>query len=381
MTCGNTLTAEQRLSERLMTATLHALELNGVYLGKRLGLYESLRAAPGGLTSAGLAGAARIAERYAREWLEQQAVAGLLRVENATAAAGERCYTLPIEHARVLTDDDHPSHVAPLAQMVAGIGAALPQVVEAYRTGAGVSYETYGADFRHGQAGINRPAFTHDLTGRWIPAVADVHARLLSTAHPRIADVGCGAGWSTIALAIAYPHAEVVGYDLDTASVAEAERNAEARGVTVRFSRQDAAALADDGPFDLVLVLEALHDMAQPARVLQAIRLALGPGGTVIVADENVAERFYAPGDDLERMMYGWSIVHCLPVAMTETPSAAIGTAIRPETVLTCAAGAGFARIEVLPFDSGFFRFYRLDAAADLEGAHAAPTACQPGRT
>jgi hypothetical protein len=76
-----------------------------------------------------------------------------------------------------------------------------------------------------------------------------------------------------------------------------------------------------------------------------------------------VAERFYAPGDDLERLMYGWSIVHCLPVSMVDTPSAAIGTAIRPETVMTCAAGAGFTHMEMLPVDAGFFRLYRLDAA------------------
>lgn len=363
MSCGQTVSAEQRLSDRLLQATLHALELNGVYLGKRLGLYEALHAAGTGLTPAQLAGAAGIAERYAREWLEQQAVAGLLGVENASAPSRERRYVLPPEHAAVLVDDDNPSHVAPLAQMVAGIGAALPRVVEAYRTGAGVPYEAYGVDFRHGQAGINRPAFVSDLTERWLPAVADVHARLLASERPRIADVGCGAGWSTIALARAYPHADVIGYDADAASIAEARRHAEENGVSVRFVQADAAALAGEAAFDLALVLEALHDMAQPVRVLAAIRSALAPAGTVLIADEKVADRFYAPGDEIERLMYGWSIVHCLPVALTETPSAAIGTAIRPETVMSCAASAGFTRAEVLQIESGFFRFYRLDAA------------------
>jgi 2-polyprenyl-3-methyl-5-hydroxy-6-metoxy-1,4-benzoquinol methylase len=286
-----------------------------------------------------------------------------LQVDNEAAPASERHYVLPTEYAPVLADEDDPAHVAPLAQMVAGIGAALPQVVEAYRAGTGVPYEAYGVDFRHGQAGINRPAFLRDLTGSWLPSVADVHARLRNGTRVRIADVGCGVGWSTIALARAYPNAEVTGYDLDTASIAEAAKNAAVEGVAVQFSRKDATRLADEGPFDLVLVLEALHDMAHPTNVLKAIRDALSPRGTVIVADEKVADRFYAPGDDIERLMYGWSIVHCLPVAMTETSSAAIGTAIRPETVMTCAASAGFTRIEVLPIDTGFFRFYRLDAA------------------
>src|SRR5690606_7365834 len=136
-------------------------------------------------------------ERYAREWLEQQAVAGFLRVDDASAPALERRYILPLEHAGALEDEDHPAHVAPLAEMVAGIGAVLPRVVEAYKTGAGVPYEAYGGDFRHGQAGINRPAFLRDLTTRWLPAMSDVHARL-TKGPARVADVGCGGGWSTI---------------------------------------------------------------------------------------------------------------------------------------------------------------------------------------
>jgi hypothetical protein len=79
-----------------------------------------------------------------------------------------------------------------------------------------------------------------------------------------------------------------------------------------------------------------------------------------MVADEKVADRFHAPGDDIERLMYGWSIVHCLPVAMADSPSAAIGTVIRAETVRQLAIAAGFARVEVLPVDGGFFRLYRL---------------------
>jgi 2-polyprenyl-3-methyl-5-hydroxy-6-metoxy-1,4-benzoquinol methylase len=365
MTCGQALTKEQRLSARLLDATVHALELTGVYLGKRLGFYTALQSATatGGLSVPELARRTRVAERYAREWLEQQAVAGLLQVDNSAAAAGERRFSLPPEHAGVLADDDHPSHMAPLAMLVAGIGAVLPRVVDAYRSGGGVPYDAYGADFRHGQAGINRPAFLHDLSERWLPALPDVHTRLLTKPKARIADVGCGLGWSTIALARAYPNADVVGYDLDAASIEEAEENGRRHGVNARFVQKNAATIARDGPFDLVVILEALHDMAHPVQSLAAIRSALDPNGAVMVADERVAERFHAPGDDIERLMYGWSIVHCLPVAMAEQPSDAIGTVIRADTVKAAATQAGFARIDVLPFESEFFRFYRLGIA------------------
>jgi hypothetical protein len=93
------------------------------------------------------------------------------------------------------------------------------------------------------------------------------------------------------------------------------------------------------------------------------MRSALVRGGSILVADEKVADRFHAPGDDLERLMYGWSIVHCLPVAMSEAPSAAIGTVIRAGTIRELAAAAGLPRVEIVPVDGGFFRLYRLRAA------------------
>ena len=358
MWCNAVPTAEEALTARLLQSTTQALELYGIYLGKELGLYDALRSGSR-LTPPELAEAAGIAPRYAREWLEQQAVAGLLNVENASVAADDRRYWLPPEHVNVLVAEDHPAHLAPLAQMVAGIGGALSRVAAAYRTGDGVAYPHFGDAFRKGQAGINRPAFLNDLVTRWIPAAPDIHAALTSS-RTRVADVGCGGGWSTIAMARAYPLAEVVGFDADEASVDDARANAAGHGVPVSFEVRDAGTLAERGPFDLILVLEALHDMARPGDVLRSLREALAAGGSVIVADEKVGDHFHAPADDVERLMYGWSIVHCLPVALADQPSAAIGTVIRSETVRALAADAGLARVDVLPVDGGFFRLYRL---------------------
>ncbi len=357
--CGHAIaTTKEALTTRLVESTIHALELYGIYLGKELGLYATLHAR-GPLTPGQLAESAGIARRYAREWLEQQAVAGLLHVAGAAGQPDDRRYSLPAEHVNALVNEEHPSHLAPLAQMVAGIGGALDRVVQAYRTGDGVAYPHFGAAFRRGQAGINRPAFVSDLVKAWIPSAPDIHAAL-KAGHLRVADVGCGVGWSTTAIARAFPNAEVIGFDLDEASVRDAREAAAAQGVSVRFECRDAVALADEGPFDLILVLEALHDMSRPREVLAALRDTLTPGGSVLVADEKVADHFHAPGDDLERLMYGWSIVHCRPVSLAEQPSAAIGTVIREDTVRALARAAGFADVEVLPVDAGFFRLYRL---------------------
>ncbi len=349
---------EDALTTRLLQSTIHALELYSIYLGKELGLYAVLQSGEW-VTPPDLARRAGIAPRYAREWLEQQAVAGFLEVDVPPAPADTRRYRLPAAHVNVLVTEDHPAHLAPLAQMVAGIGGAIEPVLAAYRSGGGVPYPMFGTAFRKGQAGINRPAFASDLVDRWIPAAADIHTRLMSSPR-RVADVGCGAGWSTIAMARAFPQAAVIGFDADDASIADARENAAAQQVAVRFEVRDAVAIADHGPFDLIVVLEALHDMARPVEVLRALRQTLAPEGCILVADEKVADTFRSPGDDIERLMYGWSIVHCLPVSLAESPSAAIGTVIRTEAIRELAGAAGCVRVDVLPVDAGFFRIYRL---------------------
>ncbi len=342
---------------RVLQATIGALELYGIYLGDRLGLYTALRdGAP--VTVGELSMRCGIHPRYAREWLEQQAVAGVLEVAEPSADAAERRYRLPEAHAAVVADPTHAAHLAPLARMVAGIGGVIEEVAAAYRSGGGVPYARYGADFRHGQGGVNRPAFSTALVDEWIPALDGVAARL--AAGGRLADLGCGQGWSAITVAARWPAAEVWGLDNDPASIEDARAQAETVGAKVRFECADASALASAGPFDAVLLLEVVHDLARPVDVLASARRALADDGAVLVADELVAGAFSAPGDDLERMMYGWSITHCLPTQMAEHPSAALGTVLREGTVRALAAEAGFARVRVLDVDGGFFRLYEL---------------------
>jgi ubiquinone/menaquinone biosynthesis C-methylase UbiE len=379
LACAGDPTAQTRrdaLAQRLVESAVASLELYSVHLGVQLGLYPLLAEAP--RTAPELAERAGIAPRYAREWLEQQAVAGFLEVDDPTRPASARRFRLAEALAPVFVAPEDPSHTVPLAAMMVGVASALDEVTEAYRSGGGVPFERYGPHLRHGQGSINRPALHHDLGGAWIAAMPDLHARL-RTAPSRIADVGCGVGWSTIALARAFPNAEVVGVDLDAASIDEACRHAARAGVAPRFVEGNAKALRAEGPFDLIVVVEALHDMRTPSAVLAALREALAPDGSILVVDERVAERFHAPGDLVERLMYGWSVSHCLPAALAEAPDAEsaaaagddaepTGTALRPATLRQLAARAGLGRVDELDVAHDFFRFYRLRATACSRG-------------
>lgn len=362
-TVGGAESAAQRrdaLVERLFEAVLGMNDLHMVYIGERLGLYRAM-ASVGAATSTELAAATATHERYVREWLEQQSVTGILEVEDPEAAA-ERRYLLPDGHAEVLTERDSLSYLAPFARMMAGIVRPLPAVLEAFRSGSGVPYADYDADFCEGQGEMNRVQFVNLLGSEWLPSVPDVHERLLSDPPARIADVACGTGWSSIAMARAYPEVSVDGLDLDEYSIEVARRNLSGTGLEdrVSFEVRDAADPKLAGGYDLVTVFEAVHDLSRPVEVLRAVRGLLAEGGVAIIADERVAEKFIAPGDEVERLMYGWSVLHCLPVGMAESPSAATGTVMRAGTLRTYAEEAGYSAVEILPIENDFWRFYRL---------------------
>jgi 2-polyprenyl-3-methyl-5-hydroxy-6-metoxy-1,4-benzoquinol methylase len=361
MTAHTDTDARETLAERLVDDTTHALETLSVYLGLELGLYRAL-ADLGTATQAEVAGHAGIAPRYAHEWLEQQAAAGYLACDDPTRPAEQRRYRLPAGHAEVLLDADSPYHAAPLAVIFAGVTKVLPQLLEAYRSGSGVPYAAYGPQLRRGIAAVNRPKVLHELASIWLPAVPEIDRRLRAAPPARVLDLGCGLGASSIALARAYPRVQIQGIDLDQASVTEARAAAAQAGIADRvvFVVGDAAQVASQAPFELVTIFEALHDMGDPVRALRTARALLTADGSVLAADERVADTFTAPADLVERFMYGWSVLHCLPATLAERPVEATGTVLRASTVARWAAGAGFTRFEVLPIDNPFWRFYRM---------------------
>ncbi len=346
---------------RLFSAGIAAMELEAVYLGDRLGLYQTLKEA-GPATPVQLAERTGIHERYAREWLEQQAVAGILDVDDTGMEASIRLYSLPSGHAEVLIERDSLSYLGSLPRAIVGLQRPIEALVHAYRTGGGVPYSEYGADTREGLAGFNRPMFNNLLATEWIPSVAEVHNRLQADPPARVADIACGTGWSSIAMGKAYTNVHVDGFDSDDASIELARRNAADAGLSERvtFHVHDAARPIASGPYDLVTIFEALHDMSRPVEALRAIKGMLSPGGVVIVADERVADKYTAPGDDIERFNYAWSVLLCLPTGMAEQPSAATGTVMRCDTMRRYALEAGFDEVEILPIENDFWRFYRL---------------------
>src|SRR4051794_40057048 len=180
---------------------------------------------------------------------------------------------------------------------------------------------------RQGQERFTRPMFDNLLATDWFPAVPAIHDRLLADPPARVADLACGVGRSSLAIARAYPKVKVDGIDLDPASVQQAQKLLTGSDVEdrVEFSCRDAADSRLSGRYDLVTMFEALHDMAHPVDMLTSARMLLSPGGSMLVADERTAEHFAVDAGDVERLNYGMSVLHCLPVEWSATTRPARG--------------------------------------------------------
>jgi len=337
------------LSARIFQNAVGTLELYTIYLGERLGYYRTL-ATDGPLTSDELAERTATAERYAREWLDHQAAAGLVEVVEPGR------YLLPAGHVPVLADASSLLFGATMTIQLVRAARALGDVVDAFRTGGAPAPMAWEPE---GRQPSNRAAFLNLLGQEWLPAIPSVHKRL--SAGARVADVACGLGWSSIGMALAYPEITVHGLDLDIQAIAAATVNAVESGVDdrVRYSAADAA-IGLDGSYDLVTIIEALHDMSYPVAVLSAARKSLADNGSVLVADARTDAEPATPASQREQYLYGWSVISCLPYAMGVPDSAATGTVMRPSTLRRYALEAGFRTVEILPIDADKWQFYLL---------------------
>lgn len=315
---------------RVFESVLGLLDAWSIYLGDKLGLYDAL-AASGSMTRDELVSETGTHWRYVTEWLEQQVTTGILTVDDPLASHADRQYALPAAHAEVLVDRDSLNYLTPFIRLVTAGGIQLPALIEAYRNGGGVPWEQYGPDMRTGQAEMNRPWFLNALGTEWFPSATELHQRL-QVSDSRVADIGCGEGWSSIAIAKAYPNLTVDGFDIDEASIIAAREHATSAGVAerVRFHHVDGSIIKGDSAYDVVTLFECVHDMPRPVEVLRSARRLAKEDGHVVVMDEAVGHAFGDRDDEVERLMYGFSLFVCLPDGMSHESSVGTGTVMRP---------------------------------------------------
>ena len=344
----------EKFTERIMSDVNAAMSCLNLYIGHRLHLFKALQKL-GETDPAELAQYSHTHERYIREWLECMAAGAFIDHDPATGK-----FSLPTEHALALTRQENPYYMAAFLCWIPSLAGVVKPLIEAFRTGEGIPYEAYGEDGLEAIGHGNKPMFVNDYVSCWIPAMEDMGDKLAEGA--RVADIGCGYGWSSISLAKGFPNVRVDGYDSDKASIEQARINAQAEYVSGQLTFFDMAVehIPANGKYDLITAFECLHDMAYPEKALRKMKEMLAADGAVLISEEAVGDNLEENKNFLGHLMYNFSVLHCLPQSMVFPDSAAIGTVMNPSRLEGLARDAGFSSFEILPVENDFWRFYQL---------------------
>ena len=352
---------EKRLDpERLKEFAGHVFGmLNGatvsamIYLGDRLGLYRALAGA-GALSSEELAARTGLDERWVREWLFTQGAGGVLEHR------GDERFELGPEARAVLVDEMHPANGVGCFAQLPQMFSLLEHLPEAFRSGRGLDYDALGTE---GAVGVERgfaPWFRSLLVPMAIPRLPGVEDLLRE--GTAVADVGCGAGVALVEMARAFPKSEFHGYDISQHALTRAEHNKKVAGVSnVAFHDAARDPLPDDARFGFVTTFDCLHDMTHPHEAVRAIRRAIAPEGSWLVADIKSAPSYE---ENVERnpmasMMYGFSVLVCMSSSLSAENGAGLGTLGLHEGLLRdMTVDAGFTRFEPIDFGHPVNAFY-----------------------
>jgi 2-polyprenyl-3-methyl-5-hydroxy-6-metoxy-1,4-benzoquinol methylase len=295
-----------------------AFSVPTVRIGYRLGLFDALASGPA--TSEALAAKTGLAERYVREWAMAQACNGYLDLDANTDA-----FSLSPEAAMVFAAKDSPVYLAGAFDLVAAMIEAESKVEAAFRNGEGVGWGETGGCLFCAVGSFFRPGYVNNIVQSWIPSLDGIESRLVSGG--RVADIGCGVGFSTLLMAKAFPAAEFVGYDFHAPSIEDARRHAAEHnlGKRVRFEVVRAKDI-DDGEFDLITTFDCLHDMGDPEGCASHLRNCLKPEGSWMICEPIAADK---PADNVgspvSRLYYNASTMICVPTSLDQEVGAALG--------------------------------------------------------
>jgi SAM-dependent methyltransferase len=316
-------------------------------IGDRLGLFRDL-AAQGPATSEELAERTGINERYAAEWLRGLAAAGYLEREGDTGR-----YALPPEHSPALAQEAGPMFVGGAYEMLPGMARTFDGLVDAFREGGGIPQAAYDPSIWEGMQRFTDTWFENHLLQEWIPAVPNIAEKLAAGAS--VADVGCGSGRAVLKLAAEYPESTFVGYDAFEGQLSRAIENAKRAGVDdrVRFELLDVTKGLPD-TYDVVTTFDVIHDAADPAGLIKAIRAGTKPDGSYLMLEINCADRHEDNVGPLAAMFYGISVFYCMTTSLANG-GAGLGTCGMPGAkVRELCTAAGFDTVTRLPFDDPF---------------------------
>jgi len=321
-------------------------------IGHQTGLFDTMAGLPPS-TSAEIAAATRLNERYVREWLAAMVSGGIVEY-----SAGAGTYRLPAEHAGALTRSAGPDNLAVLAQFVPQFANVEKGIIKSFQSGGGVPYSEF-PHFQRMMAEMSAQVHDAALFGVILPLVQGLTDRL--QAGIDVLDVGCGAGHAINLMAKEFPNSRFVGYDFSDEGVAAGRAEAEAWGLSnARFEVVDAARISEPGSYDLITAFDAIHDQASPTKVLAAISQALRPDGVFLMVDVAASSHLH---ENLEHplapMLYSVSTLHCMTVSLA-LDGEGLGTMWGEQLARQKLAEAGFTSVDVKSVEGDIINAYYI---------------------
>lgn len=322
-----------------------------VSLGNRTGLFDAM-ADLGSATSAQIAAAAGLQERYVREWLGGVTCGGVVEYDPS-----DQTYRLPPEHAGFLTTAAGARNLSTMAKLLCSVGQVEPLVAQCFRTGGGVPYSAY-PEFHSFQREASGAVQDASLVSVVLPQIEGLAEQLAVGID--VADVGCGAGHAVNVMAAAFPESRFVGFDFSEPAIAMARAEAETMGLAnARFEVADAAGLAA-GPFDFITTFDAVHDQARPADMVAGIARSLKEDGVWLCVD--IAGSSHLESDlglPMAPFFYATSTLHCMTVSLAYDGEG-LGAMWGEERALALFADAGFGEVDVRKVPGDAFNNYYI---------------------
>lgn len=323
-----------------------AMTAGMVHVGVKTGLWRAMQG-KGPMSAAEVARISKLQPRYVEEWLKGMVAAGYLAYDPAA-----QTFTLPEEHAYFLASDDTDHFVGGLFAMVPPLMRVAPQVARAFAEGGGVRFEEFGPECVSALDLINRGQYEQRFTDYWMKSVPEAAERL--RAGGRALDVGCGSGRVCIALATAFPAAEIIGIDPDAESIRRARKSAVPN---LKFEVGTTANMARGPGFDFITLCDALHDLAEPLLTLRQVRALLKPDGTLFIVEPKAADRLEDNRNPVAATFYGFSVFHCMTQSLARG-GPGLGTCLGPAATEALVRQAGYTRFERLDIKSLTNLFY-----------------------
>lgn len=324
-------------------------------IGDKLNLFKHLES-NGPLSSNELANISNINERYAREWLLALSSAGYLIYNPQTQE-----FSLPPEHAPVLTHEGGPIFLAGIFQQYLAEIRNIDKLIDKFKSGGGISLDEYHEDEFIGMERMTASWFENLLLNEWIPAVPEIKKKLEKGI--KVADIGCGRGRAVLKLAQAFPNSKFIGYDVVKSAIDYANSIASSQGLENRISFRQldiTNGIPEKEHFDLITTFDAIHDLPDPQAALSSINKALKPDGTYLWLEINSKDKPEDNFSPIGTLLYSSSIVYCMTTSLASNGSG-IGTlGMPPSKVKEYSEKAGFSHVKKLPVDNLFNVLYEV---------------------